>query len=772
LTNSDLSTNHWGTWTVLLATNSLTAAPPFSLTNASNMFFEASVTLPALLWATPLSCLGDEWGLGLDASPALSQDGSTVYIPSTSNMLYALDANYGTIKGFTIYSNTSGVLSSSAAISSNGDIYVGSTDGYLYSFTTNLTPNWSNDLLSIAGGVRYSDESSVYGTPTITAGGTIYVGTANSFPGNGFFSTNVNSSSNWLFLPQSIVDYKGNALNYGNVDSSAAVGTDGTIYFLAQDARLYALYPDGNVKWFLPIPASTWPDSSPAIAGDGSIVCGSDSPYVYSVNPDGTLRWFYHIPSTNDTAEAIFSSPVIDADETVYVGAGQPNSDSHNDGWYFPPITDWPTGIYAITNGSLKWSFTNVSGWVVGSCALGADGTVYAGASSPDHTYGTLYAIKNGVQEWSFQTSNDIVSSPVIGGDGGILISCEDSNVYKVAGGTTLADAPWPMFHHDPQHTGSLAGTNSPVSGCEPPFPNDGNFTSGYFSFSCMGRANTSWSVYASTDLVNWTNINKTITNDATGLGSFTDVRPVLGANQFYCLSNGCGSKVLGFVKFSMMPGTNLNLPGTNLISDPFYQVDDNALYISYHADNALAAPMNTVASLFTAFPSEPYGYTGILQIIPTNTTFANWTSDGFVTDTNNNNGNGYPQWLPNGEVTLLPGMGAMAVLPTNYSIAGAKFIGLVRESVTNQIHTNINYLGSALPIAGEISSVLGYTNATSGDLLLRWDPTNQVYVTYTNYGGTNWSTNEPSIGIAEGFILISSENTTWVQNCPSHPGN
>lgn len=142
------------------------------------------------------------------------------------------------------------------------------------------------------------------------------------------------------------------------------------------------------------------------------------------------------------------------------------------------------------------------------------------------------------------------------------------------------------------------------------------------------------------------------------------------------------------------------------------------------------------------------------------------------MTATNNNNYLGQSQWLPNGDVTLLPGVGAMAVLPTNWPTTPVWFIGLVRESVTTQIHVGTNYLGSALPIAGGISSGLKYTNATSGDLLLKWDANNQVFVTYTSDGGTNWSPSEPYIGLAEGFILKSASNHTWVQTFSPCGGN
>ena len=97
-TNSDLSTTNWGVYETLYATSSITWANPLSFTASSNMFFRARIIWPTVLWITPLSCIGDQWGNGLDGSPALSVDGSNVYIASSGNFLYALDAGTGTIK--------------------------------------------------------------------------------------------------------------------------------------------------------------------------------------------------------------------------------------------------------------------------------------------------------------------------------------------------------------------------------------------------------------------------------------------------------------------------------------------------------------------------------------------------------------------------------------------------------------------------------------------------------------------------------------------------
>jgi outer membrane protein assembly factor BamB len=746
-TNSGMGTNIF----YLIYTN----PPPCAerVTNSITNMFAVAQCLASL------GGLGDNFGPGVDASPALSLDGSTVYIASTGTLLYALNASNGAVKCSNGLATWGGTITPSAAISSNGTVYSGSefgspTNGYLYSFTSNLNYNWSNYL-----GISNEGLASVFGTPTVTAGGAIYVGTAWDYqqlsPGNGLFSFNSNSSENWFFQPQETGMGSG-----GDVNSSATVGTDGTVYFLAENWRLYALYPTtGNVKWFLPIPGQTYPDSSPAIAPDGSIVVGSGSPYLYSVNPDGSLKWFCHVPNPNWSGAAefnsnvIFSSPVVDPSGTVYVGTG-----AHigaNDYVSFLQ-SDFQGAVYAITNGQVKWAFTNVPGWIVGSCALAADGTVYACATSTNHTYGMLYAITNGVQKWAFKTGGDIISSPVIGNDGGVIFGCEDGNVYKVAGGSLPATAGWPMYRHDPQHTGSLAGTNNPAPGCEAPFPNDGYFTNGVFSgftFYTLGPPGSPWSVYHSTSLSNWTDTGDTVTHDANGVGVFTNCNLSAGlSNMYYFLTNnltndGCRSRVIGFlVPYAVEPGKQY------MIADPFYQVDDTNLSHT----TLYFPPMNTVGALFC-------GYAGNIMAPDFDTyPFTTISVPGIAT--NAAVGGCIGAWGPNGDILLLPGRGAFLNTPTNFQDTSVWFTGLVAEAVTNQILPGTNYLGSALPIAGGISSVLGYTNATTNDQLIQWDVANQVFVTNTSLGGTNWYTNEPYIHLAEGFILVSRYSNTWIQ--------
>ncbi len=96
------------------------------------------------------------------------------------------------------------------------------------------------------------------------------------------------------------------------VESSPAIGSDGTIYIGSFDDKLYAINPDGTEKWNFK--TSNHVFSSPAIGFDGTIYVGSQDNKLYAIKPDGTEKW-------NFTAgKYVQSSPAIGSDGTIYVG--------------------------------------------------------------------------------------------------------------------------------------------------------------------------------------------------------------------------------------------------------------------------------------------------------------------------------------------------------------------------------------------------------------------------------------------------------------------
>ena len=236
-----------------------------------------------------------------------------------------------------------------------------------------------------------------------------------------------------------------------SVDSSVAIGTDGTIYIGGDNHKLYALNPeDGSEKWSYEAYGEI--HSSPAIGVDGTIYVGSYDGMLYAINPkDGRKRW--SSPSEKDGDEDdIFSSPAIGADGTIYVGtengklyAIEPNhglkkwvapvsgsiSSSPaigSDGTIYVGSSDSKVYAFRPKDGSEKWSCMTGSE-IISSPAIDANDTIYIGSSD-----NTLYALnaKDGTEKWSCTMSDDIDSSPAIGKDGTIYVGSDDGKLYAL----------------------------------------------------------------------------------------------------------------------------------------------------------------------------------------------------------------------------------------------------------------------------------------------------------------------------------------------------
>lgn len=70
----------------------------------------------------------------------------------------------------------------------------------------------------------------------------------------------------------------------GEIHSSPAIGSDGTIYVGSNDGNLYAITPDEKVKWNFQTGDAIY--SSPAIGPDGTIYFGSQDGNLYAIQTD------------------------------------------------------------------------------------------------------------------------------------------------------------------------------------------------------------------------------------------------------------------------------------------------------------------------------------------------------------------------------------------------------------------------------------------------------------------------------------------------------
>ncbi len=60
-----------------------------------------------------------------------------------------------------------------------------------------------------------------------------------------------------------------------------AVGADGTVYIASDDGKLYAISPNGTLKWGYSTGNSLY--ASPAIGPDGTVYIASDDGKLYAV---------------------------------------------------------------------------------------------------------------------------------------------------------------------------------------------------------------------------------------------------------------------------------------------------------------------------------------------------------------------------------------------------------------------------------------------------------------------------------------------------------
>lgn len=295
------------------------------------------LTVPSHLTSTPEP--GQLIGGGINSTPAISYDQNTIYF-GTGNWLECNPCSEDIFDDRLIALDVSGASPS-----------------LKWEFKSTLEDSQQNE-----------SRVSFWAAPSIASDGTIYVGNF-----NGYLYHIKDDGASFQVLHK--IDFLGgNPLpttpmtggipgEEAEVWSACAIDEDGTVFTQSNNGFGWALNPDLTVKWWFPfIKNDTLYDNfiAPALTPNGLVIMAAENGYIYGIDKDtGTETWKW--PNTPTPAEEWWRFVSIDQDGICILG-------SEKSGKYF--AIDSNTGLQA-------WETTEI-GLETGSCpAIAADGTIY-----------------------------------------------------------------------------------------------------------------------------------------------------------------------------------------------------------------------------------------------------------------------------------------------------------------------------------------------------------------------------------------------------------
>ncbi len=324
-----------------------------------------------------------EWSFktlgNLSMQPVIGTDG-TIYLGDDEGYIYAVSPQGESLWRFRLSQDS---LLTSPAIGLDGTVYISSFDGNIYALAPDGTAKWN-----------FTTGGPLYSSPVIGEDGTVYVGSYDNY----VYALKRDGSLKWKFETG------------GPIASSLAMD-NGILYTYSFDGMLYALDIYGNLKWIYDTGLYEWSYHSPAVNENGTVYFGlstSEKSVLYSVDHAGTLL-------NNVSLDGkICTSPSISHQGTVYIGVC-----NAQEGGY----------LYALdTDGTVKWKY-QVSN-MVSDITISGDGTIYVGSSD-------LHAVnRDGTKIWASKSSDllskEYFGSPIISFDGTIYVTYSTGFLYAI----------------------------------------------------------------------------------------------------------------------------------------------------------------------------------------------------------------------------------------------------------------------------------------------------------------------------------------------------
>lgn len=209
-----------------------------------------------------------------------------------------------------------------------------------------------------------------------------------------------------------------------------AIGKDGLIYIAGgswdiNDFRVFAINPeDGSKREIystagMPARGSIW--SRITVGPDNTIYVALEYGSLYALKPDGTLKWVYNKEVENSQKYNLFTAPSIGMNGLIYLALNDRELNQRK----IVAIDSEGREVYSVYLTNRDSVYSNAS-----TPAIAYDGTIYVG-------WGTkLYALNERLQtKWTYDISPYCVrESPAIGLDGTIYFTgCKeiDSSDYN-----------------------------------------------------------------------------------------------------------------------------------------------------------------------------------------------------------------------------------------------------------------------------------------------------------------------------------------------------
>jgi outer membrane protein assembly factor BamB len=241
-------------------------------------------------------------GLGLEGSPTVGPDG-TIYVESTLSELYAVDPQDGHVYWSFAGSVGEANVRGSPAISQNGKtLYLPSGGGDLYALSAGPT----GGLLSWTYHIQGPTNGIIENAPAVGPDGTIYVATAGtySYTPSDIEAVNSDGTLKWVYVSN------------GSFETTPAVTVAGQVVAGNDVGTVVALQQaDGNLAWSYSAPGTQgengFGNSSAASDSNGNIYIQNENS-VFAISPTGSVVW----TATDSTYGA---SPAIDDSGTLYV---------------------------------------------------------------------------------------------------------------------------------------------------------------------------------------------------------------------------------------------------------------------------------------------------------------------------------------------------------------------------------------------------------------------------------------------------------------------